>query len=50
MAMFINPECMQDKCRNCDGVAYDEQNDAFVECEHGCHTFERILEMEDSGN
>jgi hypothetical protein len=47
---FICPECRTEKCRNCDGTAFDEGNDEFVQCECGCRTFERRQEMEHSGN
>jgi hypothetical protein len=38
----ISPECAQEKCRNCDGDALDEANDDIVQCQCGCHTFQRI--------
>jgi hypothetical protein len=42
MGAPINPECRDEKCRNCPGDALDESTDEIVQCEHGCHTFQRI--------
>lgn len=42
----VNPECDAGKCLNCDGTALDEQADEIVQCEHGCHAFERRAEIE----
>jgi hypothetical protein len=31
--MNICPECVQGKCRNCDGRAWDDENDELTSCE-----------------
>lgn len=50
MYEFICPECRQEKHNNCDGTAFDEGNDDFVQCECDCNALIRQQEMFDSGN
>lgn len=40
MPTIPNPECLNNKHRNCDGTGLDPETDTFTDCPCVCHDFE----------
>jgi hypothetical protein len=38
----VCPECVQGKCGNCDGTAWNDELDDLDLCYHGCHDEEDV--------